>query len=295
MSYVLGIILAISAGCVNNIGVLLQKKVINDHLDDPDFLKQISKKPMWITGLLMQILLGGAIFYLLAQIFLGPALVPGLMSAGMIVLAIGSIKILKETLKKEESIGILIMIMGIIFISLSELSVDVAKFNILDPGFIIRIAIFTCVYIAIIITIFLYSKRVKKFKGIVLALTSGFIYSLTSVWIGTISASITHLFSGSISLEGIFLFIPSIVIVILATMYGILFAQKSFKEGQVSILSPLMGVPGLITPVMSYFIIFLLPPPSSFSVLFIILGMSSVIFSTFILASRQAKLEKIEI
>lgn len=273
---------------------MLQKKVINDHLDDPEFLKQIAKNPIWIIGLLMQILLGGAIFYLLAQIYLGPALVPGLMSAGMIVLAIGSIKILNETLKKEEIIGILIMIIGIMFIGFSELSVDVATYIILDPGFILRITIFTCIYIAIIMMLFIYSRKVNKYKGIVYALISGFIYSLSSVWIGPISASLTHTFSGNISLGGIFLFISAIIIVILATMYGIIYAQKSFKEGQVNILSPLIGVPGQITPIMAYFIIFLLVPASNFSILFIIIGMSSVISSSFLLASRQAKLEKIE-
>ncbi len=294
MSYILGISLAISAGFANNLGVLLQKKVINDHLEDPQFLKQITKNPTWIIGLLLQILLGGALFYLLAQIYLGPALVPGLMSAGMILLAIGSIKILNETLKKEEIIGILIMILGIVFISFSELSVDVANYNILNTHFIIRITAFTSIYIAIIIGLLIHIRKTDKLKGITYALISGFIYSLGTVWIGIITAFITHFFSGNITLEEIFLFVPSLIIIILRTAYGIIYAQKSFKEGQVNILSPLIGVPSQITPVVAYFLVFLLAPPSNFSIMFIIIGLSSVILSSFLLASRQAKLEEIK-
>ncbi|TXT61717.1 MAG: conserved membrane protein of unknown function [Promethearchaeota archaeon] len=294
MSYVLGIILAIGAGCVNSVGLLMQKKVINDHLENPEFLKQIAQNPMWITGLVLQVLLGGAFFYILAQIYLGPALVPGLMSAGLILLAIGSIKILNESLKKKEIIGILMMILGILFISFSELSVDVATYNILDPGFIIRITMFTGIYIVIIIGIFVYLRKTAKLKGLIYALISGFIYSLGSFWIATVSAFLTHLFSGSFILEEIFLFIPSLIIVILGTAYGIIYAQKSFKEGQVNILSPLIGVPGQVTPLLAYFLVFLLAPPNTLSLWYIIVGLLLVILSSFLLASRQAKLEEIE-
>jgi len=92
-------------------------------------------------GLLLQIVIGGLVFYFIAIIFLGPALVPGLMSAGLIVLALGSVKILKETLGKEEIFGILLMIVGVTLLGFSELSIDVSTFDILDSGFIFRIIV----------------------------------------------------------------------------------------------------------------------------------------------------------
>ncbi len=292
--YILGIFLAISAGCTNNIGVLLQKKVINDHLNEPEFLKSLIKSPLWVLGLLLQILIGGAIFYMFAQLFLGPALVPGLMSSGMIVLAIGSIKILNETLKKEEIIGILLMISGIVLISISQLSVEMSSYNVLDQGFILRLSIFTCIYLSISSILMIFVKKIVKGKGVILALISGFIYSLTSVWIGPMVTIITHLFGGILNFGDLMLFIPALIIIILATMYGIIFAQKSFKEGQANILSPLIGVPGQITPVMAFFLIFMLTPPYNLSIFFITLGLLVVITSTFLLVSRQVKLDEIK-
>lgn len=294
MSYILGVIFAISAGCINNLGVLLQKKVINDHVDDPEFLKSLTKSPTWVFGLLLQLVIGGAIFYMLAQVYLGPALVPGLMSSGMIVLAIGSIRILNETLRKEEIIGILLMILGIILLSMSQLSVDMSTYNILAPGFIIRLMVFTFIYFSIALLLGILTKRTEKGKGILFALKSGIIYSMSSVWIGPIITIVTHLFGGTILLGEILLFIPALIIIILATTYGIIFAQKAFKEGQANILSPLIGVPGQLTPIMAYFLIFILIPSSPFSILFLILGFIIVISSTFLLATKQVKLEEIK-
>ncbi len=46
MSYVLDTIIAISSGCVSNLGVLFQKKVINDYKNNPEFLKNLIKSPI---------------------------------------------------------------------------------------------------------------------------------------------------------------------------------------------------------------------------------------------------------
>jgi len=294
MSYIIGILFAISAGCFINLGVLLQKKVINDHLEDPEFLKSLTKSRIWVLGMIIQMILGGLLFYMLAQAFLGPALVPGLMSAGMIVLAIGSTKILGETLKKEEITGILLMIVGIFIFSMSELSIDVTTYNFLDSGFILRISIFTATYLLTAFIFKYFAGKDAKFKGILYAMVSGMIYSLTSIWIGPLVSTITHIFGGTLNLAELILFIPAAVITIFATIFGVVYAQNSFREGQANLLSPLIGVPGQITPIMGYFLVFILTPPTIFSIIFMILGLVIITASTFLLATRQVKLEGIQ-
>lgn len=290
----LGIISAISAGCFVNLGVLLQKKVINDHLDDPEFLKSLTKSRVWVLGMILQMVIGGLVFFMLAQAYIGPALVPGLMSAGMIVLAIGSIKILGETLKREEIIGIILMILGIVIFSFSELSIDVSSYNILDLGFIIRISVFTIIYVISVFMLKNYAEKDGKYKGILLALVSGLIYSLTSIWIGPLVSILTHFFGGTLILGEIILLIPAIIIAILATIFGVTYAQKTFREGQANILSPLIGVPGTVTPIMAYFLVFILTPPSNFSIIYMVIGVVIITSSTFLLAKRQVQLEEIK-
>lgn len=273
--------------------MLLQKKVINDHLDDPEFLKSLTKSRVWVLGMILQMVIGGLIFFMLAQAYIGPALVPGLMSAGMIVLAIGSIKILGETLKREEIIGIVLMIIGIVIFSFSELSIDVSSYNILDPGFIIRISVFTIIYVISVFMLKNYAEKDGKYKGILLALVSGLIYSLTSIWIGPLVSILTHFFGKTLILGEIILLIPAIIIVILATIFGVTYAQKTFREGQANILSPLIGVPGTVTPIMAYFLVFILTPPSNFSIIYMVIGVVIITSSTFLLAKRQVQLEEI--
>jgi len=105
---------------------------------------------------------------------------------------------------------------------------------------------------------------------------------------------LSHLFGGTLALGETILFILALIIIVLATIYGINFTQKAFKEGQANILSPLIGVPRQLTPLIAFFLVFMLTPPNIFSIVFIIFGLMLVISSTFLLATRQVKLEEIE-
>ena len=86
MNYVLGVAVAILCGVVNNVGVLLQKKVVNDvppEARGQGFLKRLLKHPLWLLGLFLQIGVGTATF-MIAVDLIGPALVPGLMASGLV-------------------------------------------------------------------------------------------------------------------------------------------------------------------------------------------------------------------
>ncbi|MHA1237535.1 MAG: DMT family transporter, partial [Candidatus Hodarchaeales archaeon] len=135
--YLLGVTLAILAGFVINYGMVLQKKVVNAHKNDEEFLKNLAKNPTWLTGLVLQFVLG-TIFMLTAQLFIGPALIPGLMASGLIILAVSSVKILGETLSRYEILGIAVMILATVLLGLSELSIPTEDINLLDPDLIMR-------------------------------------------------------------------------------------------------------------------------------------------------------------
>ncbi|NVM02259.1 MAG: hypothetical protein HWN67_07975 [Candidatus Helarchaeota archaeon] len=112
MNYWLGVFFAVLSGVLANIGTVLQKKVVNEVSDEAKFFRSLIKKPLWVLGLLMGLTIG-AVFYMLAQMYIGPTLTPGLMAVGLIVLAIGAVKIVGEELKFSEIIGILLMIVAI--------------------------------------------------------------------------------------------------------------------------------------------------------------------------------------
>ncbi len=291
--YLLGVLLAILTGVVNNFGTVLQKKVVNDLREDSKFMRSLIKKPLWLLGLVMGLGLGTS-FFLTAQIFIGPALIPGLMASGLIVLVLGSIKIVGEKLKREEIIGIILMILAIFLLGISELSINIAETNLLEAGFLIRTIIFT-----ILLTIFaafcgIFQKKKEKYKGILLAIFSGFMFALSNFWISPLMGVISHIFGGIYNLGELILFISSSIILVLTNMIGIMTIQQSFRVDQASNMIPIQQVPIQTTPIIVYFLVFLLAAPNVFSIFYLIVGVILIIFSSFLLGRKQAQLEEIK-
>jgi len=244
-------------------------------------------------GLLLQVVIGGLVFYFIAIIFIGPALVPGLMSVGLIVLALGSVKILNEKLGKEEMFGILLMIAGVSLVGLSNLSIDVSTFDILNSGFILRIIVFTIVILSLVIIFEILRRKHEKFKGLLMAVEAGLILSLNTVWASPGTTVVTHVADGIIIEEEIIFGIIIGIILLLIIAIGITIGQISLKYGQANVLAPLTSVPIQTIPVIAFFIIFLSTPPNILSVIFMIIGFTLVIISSFLLTKRQVKFEKI--
>ncbi|MBY9019811.1 MAG: hypothetical protein KGD67_02055 [Candidatus Lokiarchaeota archaeon] len=293
LTYFIGIVFALLAGIVVYIGVLIQKSVINKHSNDPKFIRSLVKNPIWIMGLLLQIVIGGLVFYFIAIIFIGPAIIPGLMSVGLIVLALGSVKILRETLGKEEIFGIFLMIVGITLLGFSNLSINVFTFNILDSGFIFRLIVFTIVLLSLAFIFEVLRRKNEKYRGILMAIEAGLILSLNTVWASPGTTVVTHLVEGIIIEEEIFFGIIIGIILLLIVVIGITVGQISLKYGQANILAPLTSVPIQIIPVIAFFIIFLSVPQNILSVIYLIIGFILIISSSFLLSIRQTKLEQV--
>ena len=291
--YLFGVFFAILSGSINNIGLVLQKKVVNEVPPEAKFFRSLVKKPIWITGLLMELIIG-AIFFMIAQIFIGPAIIPGLMAFGLIFLAIGSVKIVGETLKKVEIIGIIVMIFAIILLGLSELSIDIASIDILAFDLVLNMTIFTIVLFLGSFICEILQRKIEKLKGILLAISSGFQFSLTNFWIAPLMAVIVHVFGGTATLGELFLFIACAVILIAASILGIMKIQQSFQVANASLMIPIQQVPIQITPLIAYFFVFTLMPSTIFPIVYVIIGVSLILLSSVLLAKRQAQLEAIK-
>ncbi|MFX0019068.1 MAG: hypothetical protein ACFFAK_09325 [Promethearchaeota archaeon] len=290
--YWLGILMAISSGISNNYGTVLQKKVVNKFKDDSKFMRTIVKKPLWLIGLILQNIIGG-VLYFIAQFYIGPTLIPGLMGAGLIVLAIGSVKIIGEQLETSEIVGILLMVIAIAFIGLSNMAIDVEAQNFVEWGLILRIMIFTIV-LFILAGIF-HLLQIKGInKGISLAIFSGFMFALSNFWISPLMGVLSHIFGGTALLTEILIFIFSLIVLAFTTIFGIITIQKSFRIGQASNLIPIQQIPIQIAPPFYFLVVYFLPIPGGFSLLFLIIGISLVIISSFLLGKRQTQIESIK-
>ena len=201
-NYGLGILFGLLSGNLSNFGNVLEKKAVIDipkEQRDEHFGKQLLKSPLWLTGFILATIID-PIFLLIAQDLLvtelGPTIVPLLMSSGLIILAIGSVKIVGEKLGKIEYTGISLMILGMIFLAFSNLESGAG--DITNPEFVVRMTIFTIV-IFILLMITAYGVHViekESYKGIILSLSIGFAFVLSNFWISIMLTSFDELSSG---------------------------------------------------------------------------------------------------
>jgi drug/metabolite transporter (DMT)-like permease len=293
MSYLLGVTLAVSSGIANNIGTLVQKKVVNEvppEARDQKFMRTLVKKPLWILGLILQLGVGTA-FFMLATLYIGPALVPGLMAAGLIVLAIGSIKLIHESIRAPEAAGITLMIAAIVFIGASSLIIPASEYDFLETGFLLRISIFTTALLLIMFALVLVKRHSARFKAIPLALVSGVMFALSNYWVSPLMGTITHVLDGTFVLPELALFVFAALTLVLTNVFGISTLQTAFKSGQASILVPIQQIPIQVVPALVYLFVFARAPPDNYSLILLLIGIATVVASSFLLGRRQVILE----
>jgi len=291
--YWLGVLLALLAGSTTQLGSVFQKKAVNEISTQSEFMKSLVKKPSWILGVILSFGIS-SIFYLTAQSFIGPALIPGLMSFGLIVLALGSIKIVGERLKLEDFFGIVLMIIGTILLSLSQLSIEIIEMNLLDIGLVIRITLFTIILVVLSLICLVFQKKSDKYKGILLAILSGFMFTLSNFWVSQFIGTITDIFGGIFNLAQLTMCIIAGIILILSNIFGLGSIQHAYRVGKASHMVPIQNMPILISPIFIYFLVFLLVPPSLYSIIYLILGLTLIMISVFLLGKRAAQMEEIK-
>ncbi len=296
MSYLYGVFLAIASGISNNVGTLLQKKVVNElpsEAKEQRFFRSLVKNPLWLVGLLFQLAIGTA-FFMLAQIYIGPALIPGLMAVGLIVLAIGSVKLIGESLTRTEAIGITLIIAAIFTITFSELVIDIVVFDFLEIGFLLRVAIFTSAIIVMILILEVLYRRWSKMRAIARALMSGLFIAMTNYWIAILMSTIVHVLAGTFVLLELVLFAISAVILVLDNIFALGTLQSAFLSGQANLIIPIQQVPIQITPGFVFLLMFFLPAPSVLSLVFFFTGVGMIVMSSFLLGKRPVALESIK-
>lgn len=290
MSYWIGIIIALVSGCIKSVGHVIQKKVIVDIPEESKLMRSLIRNKIWVFGLILDMGIG-TIFFFIAQSFIGPVLVPGLIDIGLIVLAIGSVKIIGDSLKKEEILAIAFIILAVFLLSFSELDVKTSEINLLDIGFLIRLTIYSTTLFTLSILFEVFQKKNQKYKGLLLAILSGFMFAISNVWVGIMMGVISQGFSNP---GHIILFILSSIILPLTNALGIIKINQAFKEGKAHVMIPVQQIPLEITPIIIYFVVFLLPSPKIYSLPFIIIAGVLLIICSYLLGKRQVRFEEIK-
>jgi MFS family permease len=293
----LGIIIGILWGATNNIGMLLEKYVINDipiEERDKKFFRKLAKNKIWLLGFSLDIGIS-TIFYIFGQLLVGPTLLPGLGAAGLIFMAIGSVKLIKEKFKIQDLIAIASLIIAIALLGFSGLLIDVPNYDFSEQGFLIRSSIFMAINVGLIIILEITQRKSLQFRGFALALISG-LYAMMQNFVTAFStAAMIPFFSGNITLFWGITMVIAGVISTAALVISIAKMQNSFKYTDARLAIPIREVPVQIGPAFIFISVFALFPPNAYSLPFLYIAIVLIIISSFLLGKRQAELEKIDL
>jgi len=286
--YWLGIAIGLLSGVSNNFGIVLEKKALNKLPDGKKVGRHLLKNPLWLMGFICNIIITTLLSFA-AQFYIGPTLVPGLEATGMIILIVGSLRLLKESIKAPELIGIGLMIAAIFFLSFSQLAIDINATPTTD--FLIRASIFTIIMILGILTVRILRRKFENLRGILYALESGFMFSLNNFWIAPLLGTVDNVLGGTFETNTLILFIMAIITLPIVNYLGIFLLQKALEFGQASSMRPIQQAPIQIVPLFYFFAIFFIPPPTIYSLPLALSGMVLILISMFLLSRRAAKLE----
>jgi hypothetical protein len=289
--YIIGVACGIVGGLLNQGGQLLQKYVVNDiRHDDPGqgFIRRLLRSRMWMIGMIVG-LGGGTAGYALAMSLIGPALSPGLMASGLILLSIGSVRLNHEELNNAEKSGIGLMIIGILCLGMSGMSINSTQVRstLADPSAQIRIILFTAVLFLGCLFSRSLSFRMASRKGLLIALGNGFLACLSDFWINPLLALLVLFLGGkSTAIQNLFFIMAGLILAFTAAVITWQ-NQIAFKYAQASNIIPVAQVPIQISPILVYFFIFALAPPQTISVFYILAGTTLTIIAGFLLGRRS--------
>jgi uncharacterized membrane protein len=289
-NYLLGIGYALLAGISFNASYLMQKLVINKTGNKDRIFGDLIRNPFWIFAIFLQVVVGGIILYPLAQLYLGPSLVPGFLSVGMIILAIGSAVFLKESLSILEKMGIIIIIVSIFLLSMSKLKINIANYDFMESGFLMRLVVFNLVYITLIVLLFIFQSVFSTKKDILRIIISGILGALSNLWLSIIIGLMGHFSKGSFIFEEMILFTVAAIIMCITSLLPIYVMQKAFQLGRPSILIPIQSIPVQVTPVLLYFFLFNSRANDPKALCFISFGAVGILTGYFFLAKRKVDL-----
>jgi hypothetical protein len=293
--YWLWVLLAVVGGIISNVGVILQKKVVDrvrPKEREKRFFRQLIKSPMWILGVILG-MIAPAIFIIGANMFIGPALVPGLMNSGLIVLAIGSVKINKEQLAKYDYAGILIMVAAIFFLGASQLAIKMQDLDYTSPQLLVNVTVFTVLLFVLWGFFFAFRRHSSKVRANLLIFAAGFMFLLTNFWVAPLSGTILKVFQGTANSYEWIYFIASCILLPLANLIALANQQTAYKYGRASTLNTLQQIPTQVSPPFIYLLIFAMTPHFYYSIPFLLLGTVLVLASTYLLAGRKVEIAKI--
>jgi len=288
--YFWGVCAAILGGMAFNLGVVLQKAAVSKLQDHSRLMYQLIHTPLWLEGFAIQFLIGVPL-NVFASARIGPAIIPGLMATGLIVLVLGSIWLGHEAFNWTDAAGILFVMGATALFGFSGLGIDMKTVDLYDLAFLTRLVGFTVIVACLSLMCHFIQRENGRLRGIFRTLDAGFLFVQSNLWLSVMMGFLFRWGRGSYSARDLILATVAILITSAGSMLGVTETQRAFQVGDASRLVPIQTVPQQILPLITYFAVFQLTPSSNKAFFLAGAGVALVLLGSTLLARRQVSLQ----
>jgi hypothetical protein len=260
--YLLGIAAALGAGITTNVGILIQNGAVARVEKGQPLMRTLLRSPVWLSALVLQFILGSPL-YMAAVGLIGPAIVPGLMSVGLVVLALGAVIVQKERLSVREGAGIAMVGCAVVCFGLCRLSIDVYAYPLLDPGLLLRSGVFSAAMVAAAVGCTAAAAACARGAGgperasLFHAAAAGVWYCVGNLALGFIMAGFARFAAGRFIPAEIAVFLAASALCVAGNLLGVARTQHAFAHGRAVIAIPLQNGVSQVLPVAVFFLVYM--------------------------------------
>lgn len=287
--YILGICAAVAAGITFNLGMVIQKVAVMRTRKEGNLFRQLVRSPLWLSGFALQFIVGMPL-NMLAQANIGPAIIPGLMSIGLVVLAIAAVWLAHETVSLSDGVGIFLVMAAVALIGFSRLSIDPSGIIFFKRDFLVRLVLFTAAVAALSLICHLFQKQYSRFRGVLRTLNAGLLFVQSNLWLGILMGFLGRWSAGQYTNWDLLPVGAASIITFAGSMLGIGETQRAFQVGDATKLIPIQSLPVQILPLVSYFTVFCLPSPGVMALPLAATAAVLILAGSALLAHRQASI-----
>jgi hypothetical protein len=284
--YLLGVAFAVVSGAVFNAGALIQKLGVMRCGGGAKLMRRLIKNPLWVAGFTLQMVIGSPL-NMFALAMIGPAIIPGLSSIGMVVLAVGAVRFAGEKFRPGEIVGIVLVMLAVTVFGFSGMSVDMRAVGIYTAPFLIRLGVYAAVLTLLSLACHAAQKRYVNARGVLRTINAGLLFAQSNLWLGVITQLLSDWITARFALSYFPYILVTSAVVAATSMLGIAETQRAFAVGEASKLIPIQNVPAQILPILAYFTVFALRTPDARALPLTLAGVVLALAGGYLLAGRQ--------
>jgi hypothetical protein len=289
-SYYLGVGAAILGGMAFYMGMVLQKAAVRNLQDHSKLMLRLIRTPLWLEGFAVQFIIGVPL-NIIAAALIGPAIIPGLMASGLIILVAGSIWLGHEAFGWIDALGILCVMSAASLFGFSGLGINMKTVDLYDLAFISRLVGFTLLVGSLSLICHILQRRNKPLRGIFRTLDAGLLFVQSNLWLSVMMGFLYRWQAGAFITRDLLPMTGATLIAAAGSILGVTETQRAFQVGDASRLVPIQIMPQQILPLVTYVAVFQLTPPSKDAFVLAGIGVVCVLLGSTLLARRQVALQ----